>query len=136
MASVIPYFTTSSSAFFITLNDRYDRPFQARRSVEGLCSITLKIHGIWVLGLLSDHHDKQTRQTVVAMTIRHELCNPTLRSYFPIFLQQLHYDTTYRTSEARRTVKSPIGGNFSAFLAQKHSFSSLDKFPINEEKLT
>ena len=36
----------------------YDGPFQARRSVEGLRFITLKLLGNWVLGLLSHHHDE------------------------------------------------------------------------------
>ena len=62
--------------------------------------------------------------------------NPTLGSDFPIFLQHLNYDATYEPSQDRRTVTGPVGGNFSAFLAQKHPRSSLDKFPANKEKLT
>ena len=111
--------------------NRFDGPFQARWSVEGLRSITLKFLGIWVLGLLSDHHDKQAGRTVVAMTVRHELCNPTLRSDFPIFLQQLHHGATYEPSQARRTVTSSVGCSFSAFLAQKLLCSSLDRIPTN-----
>ena len=110
MASVVPFFADSSAALFITLNDRYDGPFQARRSIEGLRSITLLV--IWVLGLLSDHHDEHAGWTVVAMTVHHELRNPTLRSDFPIFLQHLHYDATYGQSQARRTVVSSVGGLF------------------------
>ena len=79
--------------------NRYDRPFQSRRSVEGLCSITLKLLGIWVLGLLCDHHDEPVGRTLVAMTVHDELYNPTLRLYFPIFLQQLHHDATYGPSQ-------------------------------------
>ena len=70
------------------------------------------------------------------MTVRHELRKPTLRSDFPIFLQLLHCDATYGPLQARRTVTSSIHGNFSAFLAQKLSGSSLDRFPANKEKLT
>ena len=114
---------------------KYDGPFQERQSVEGLRSITLKFFGIWVVGLISDHHDELVGRTVVAMTVRHELLDPTLRSDFPIFLQQLHYDATYRLSQARRIVTSPVGGNFSAFLAQNLSRSSLDRFSTNKEKL-
>ena len=72
----------------------------------------------------------------MAMTVRHKLRNPTLRSDFPIFLQQLHYDATYGPSQARRTVTSSVGGNFSAFVAQKLPRSSIDRFPANKEKLT
>ena len=72
----------------------------------------------------------------MAMTVRHELLDPTLRSDFPIFLQQLHYVAAYGPSQARRTVISSIGGNFSAFFAKKLACSSLDRFPANKEKLT
>ena len=116
--------------------NRYDRPFRARRSIEGLCSITLKLLGIWVLGLLSDNHDKPVGRTVVAITVHHELRNPTLRSDFPIFLPQLHYDSKYGPSRERWTFRRSVGGNFSAFFAQKLPRSSLDRFPPNKEKLT
>ena len=116
--------------------NRYEGPFQARRSVEGLHSITLKLLRIWVPGLLSDHHDKQAGRTIVAMTVRHEFCNPTLRPDFPIFLQQLHFEATYGPSQDRQTITNSIGCNFSAFPAQKHLRSSLDKFPASNAKLT
>ena len=73
VASIVPYFTNSSTALFITLNDRYDGPFQARRSVEGLRSIILKILEIWVLGLQTDHCDELEGQTIVALTVRRGL---------------------------------------------------------------
>ena len=61
----------------------YEGPFQARRSVEGLRSITLRLLRIWVLGLLSHHHDELAARTVVAMTVCHELHNPTLGQTSP-----------------------------------------------------
>ena len=103
---------------------RNDRLFQERRSFEGLCSITLKLLGIWVLGLLSNHHDETAGWTFVSMMVRHEIRNPIVRSDFPIFLQQLHYDAIYAPSQDRRTITSAIGGNFSLFLAQKLPRSS------------
>ena len=69
-------------------------------------------------------------------TVCHALRYPTLMSYFPIFLKQLHYGATYGPSQARQTVISSVGGNISAFLAQKHPRSSLNRFPSNKEKLT
>ncbi|TMX04012.1 hypothetical protein EJD97_012038 [Solanum chilense] len=120
----------------LPLTNRYDGPFQARWFVEGLHSITLELFGIRVLGLLYDHHDEPAGRTVVAMTVLHEHCNPTLRSDFPIFLQQLHYNATYGPSQARRTVTGPVGGNFFAFLAQKLPHSYLDRFLANKEKFT
>ena len=84
--------------FSLPSTNRYNGPFQTRWSAEGLHFITLKLLGIWVLGLLFDHHDEPAGRTVVDMKVRHELRNPTLRSDFPIFLQQLHYDATYGPS--------------------------------------
>ena len=72
----------------------------------------------------------------MAMMVHNEPRNPILRLDFPIFLQQLHYNATYGPSQARQTVTSSVGGNFSAFLAQKLLRSSLDRFPANKKKLT
>ena len=44
--------------------NRYDGPFQERRSIEGLHSIILKLLGNWVLGLLSDHYNEPAGRTV------------------------------------------------------------------------
>ncbi|TMW83318.1 hypothetical protein EJD97_002146, partial [Solanum chilense] len=54
MDSVVPYFANSSAALFITLDGRYDGVFQARWSVEGLRSITLKLleFGYWTTSLI------------------------------------------------------------------------------------
>ncbi|TMW99732.1 hypothetical protein EJD97_002072, partial [Solanum chilense] len=54
MDSVVPYFTNSSAALFITLDDRYDGTSQAQRSVEGLRSITLELLecGYWTTSLI------------------------------------------------------------------------------------
>ena len=105
-------------------------------SVEGLRSITLKLLLILVPRLLSDHYDEPAGRTVVAMTVHHDLRNPTLRSHFPIFLQQLHYGATYGPSQARQTITNPVAGSFSAFLGQKLSCSSLNRFSAKNEKIT
>ncbi|TMX00471.1 hypothetical protein EJD97_000763, partial [Solanum chilense] len=83
MDSAVPYFANSSPALFITLDGRYDEPFQARRSVEGHRFITLELLGIWVLDYFSDHHDQPTGRTVIATTVRHALRNPTLGQTSP-----------------------------------------------------
>ena len=54
----------------LPLTNTYDGPFQVRRSVEGLYSVTLKLLEIWVLGLLYDHCDEPGGRTIVAMTVR------------------------------------------------------------------
>ncbi|TMX00472.1 hypothetical protein EJD97_000764, partial [Solanum chilense] len=83
MDSVVPYFENSSDALFITLDGKYDGPFQARRSVEGLHFITLQLLGIWVLDYFSYHHDEPVGRTIIATTVRHALCNPTLGQTSP-----------------------------------------------------
>ena len=68
----------SSGSLFITLDGRYDGPFQARQSVEGLRSITLKLLEFGYWDYFSDHHDKPAGRTVMDMMVRHALRNPTL----------------------------------------------------------
>ena len=58
----------------------------------------------------------QTRRTVTSFVTPH-LVN------FPIFLQQLHYDATYRPPQARRTVISSVGGLFCISLLKTSAFS-------------
>ena len=86
MDSVVPYFANSSADLFITLDGRYDGPFQARRSVKGLRSITLELLEFGYWDYFSDHQDEPERRTIMAMTTRLEFRNPTLLSDFPIFL--------------------------------------------------
>ncbi|TMX02982.1 hypothetical protein EJD97_018865, partial [Solanum chilense] len=83
MDSILPYFKNPSAAFFITLDGRYGGPFQERRSVEGLRSITLKLLEFGYSDYFSDHHDKPVGRTVLAMTVRHALRNPTLGQTYP-----------------------------------------------------
>ena len=116
--------------------NRYDKPFQEQRSIEALRSIICKLLEYGYLNYFSNHHDELEGRTVVAMTVHHELPNPTLTSDFPIFLQQFHYDATYGPSKVLRTVTGLVGCNFYAFLAQKLLRSSLEKFPAYKEKLT
>ncbi|TMX05323.1 hypothetical protein EJD97_024625 [Solanum chilense] len=78
MDSIVPYFENSSASLFITLDGRYDGQFQARRFVEGLHFITLKLLEIWVLDYFSDHHDEPAGRTVMATTVRRALRNPKL----------------------------------------------------------
>ncbi|KEH17245.1 hypothetical protein MTR_0030s0430 [Medicago truncatula] len=40
-------------------------------------------------------------------------------TFFITLDEQLHYGATYGPSQARQTVISSVGGNFSTFLAQK-----------------
>ncbi|TMW88170.1 hypothetical protein EJD97_018953, partial [Solanum chilense] len=83
MDSVISYFANSSASLFITLDGRHDGPFLARRSVEDLRSITLKLleYGYW--DYFSDHHEEPAGRTVMDTTVRHALCNPTLGQTSP-----------------------------------------------------
>ena len=67
MESVVPYFANSGVALFIALDVRYDGPFQARRSVEGLSSITLKLLEFGYWDYFSDHHDEPAERTIVAI---------------------------------------------------------------------
>ena len=120
----------------LPLTNTYDGPFQARRSVEGLYSVTLKLHGIWVLGLLFDHHDDQQDRPSSLWRSVMNFVIPHLGQTSPIVLHQLHHDANYGPSQAQRTVTGPVDGNFYVFLAQKLLHSSLNKFPANKEKIT
>ncbi|TMW88554.1 hypothetical protein EJD97_018403, partial [Solanum chilense] len=73
----------SSAALFITLDGRYVGSLRAQRSVEGLRSKTLELleYGYW--GYFSDLHDGPAGRTVMATTVRHALCNPTLSQTSP-----------------------------------------------------
>ncbi|TMW97401.1 hypothetical protein EJD97_005598, partial [Solanum chilense] len=73
----------SSVAFFITLDGRYDGSSQAQRSVEGLRSKTLKLLEFGYWNYFSDLHEEPAGRTVMAMTIHHALCNPTLGQTSP-----------------------------------------------------
>ncbi|TMW96757.1 hypothetical protein EJD97_006839, partial [Solanum chilense] len=68
----------SSSALFITLDDRYDGSSQAQRSVEGLRSKTLELlkYGYW--DYFSELHDEPAGRTVMDTTVHHVFRNPTL----------------------------------------------------------
>ncbi|TMW90793.1 hypothetical protein EJD97_015203, partial [Solanum chilense] len=81
--SVVPHFSNSSEALFITLDGRYDGSSQAERSVEGLRSITLKLLEFGYWEYFSDLHDKPARRTVMATTVRHALRSPTLGQTSP-----------------------------------------------------
>ncbi|TMX02512.1 hypothetical protein EJD97_021247, partial [Solanum chilense] len=63
---------------FITLDGRYDGLFQARRSVEGLRSITLKLLEFRYWDYFPDNHDELVGWTFMATMVRHALRNPTL----------------------------------------------------------
>ncbi len=68
----------SSAALFITLNGRYGGPSQAQLFIEGLHSITLLLLEFGYWDYFSDHHDEPAGQTIMATTVHHALCNPTL----------------------------------------------------------
>ncbi|TMX05611.1 hypothetical protein EJD97_015269, partial [Solanum chilense] len=68
----------SSAALFITLDGRYDGSSQAQRSVEGLRFKTFELLEFGYWDYFSDHHDEPAERTVMAMTDRHVLRNPTL----------------------------------------------------------
>ena len=73
----------SSAAFFIPLDGKCDGPSQARRSVEGLRYQILQLleSGYW--DHFSDLHEEPAGRTVIAMTDRHKLRNPTLGQNSP-----------------------------------------------------
>ena len=73
----------SSAALSINLDGRYDGSSEAQRSIEGLRSKTLELleYGYW--DYFSDHHDEPAGRTVMATTVRHSLCNPTLGQTSP-----------------------------------------------------
>ncbi|TMX05861.1 hypothetical protein EJD97_011739, partial [Solanum chilense] len=73
----------SSADLFITLDGKYDGSSQALRSVEGLRSVTLELLKIGYWDYFSDLHGEPAGQTVMAMTVRHPLCNPTLGQTSP-----------------------------------------------------
>ena len=54
MDFVDPYIANSSAAHFIAVDGRYDGLSQEQRSVEGLCSIRLKLleYGYWDYSLI------------------------------------------------------------------------------------
>ena len=66
------------AALFITLDGRYDGSSQAQRSVEGLQSKTLELLEFRYWDYFSDLHDEPAGRTVMATTVHHALCNPTL----------------------------------------------------------
>ena len=73
----------SSAAFFIPLDGKCDGPSKAQRSVEGLRFKILQLleSGYW--DHFSDLHDEPAGRTVIAMTDRHKLRNPTLGQTSP-----------------------------------------------------
>ncbi|TMW81306.1 hypothetical protein EJD97_010479, partial [Solanum chilense] len=73
----------SSASLFITLDGRYDGSSQAQRSVEGLRSKTLELLGFGYWYYFSYLHDEPAGQTVMATTVRHAFCNPTLGQTSP-----------------------------------------------------
>ncbi|TMW90975.1 hypothetical protein EJD97_014978, partial [Solanum chilense] len=73
----------SYAAFFITLDGRCDRSSQAQWFVEGLCSKTLELLEFGYWDYFSDLHDEPEGWTVMATTVRHALCNPTLGQNSP-----------------------------------------------------
>ena len=100
--------------------NRYDGQFQARRSIEGLRSITLKLLEFGYWDYFSDHHDEPAGQTIMATTVHHALCNPTLA-------QTSHFPSEASLRCHLRTVTSSVGGNVSTFIAQKLPRSSLGR---------
>ncbi|TMW92951.1 hypothetical protein EJD97_012363, partial [Solanum chilense] len=62
----------------LPLDGKCDGPSKARRSVEGLRFKILQLleSGYW--DHFSDLHDEPAGRTVMAMTVRHKLRNPTL----------------------------------------------------------
>ena len=73
----------SSAAFFIPLDGKCDGPSQARRSVEGLRYKILQLLEFGYWDHFSDLHDGPAGRTVMAMTDRHKLRNPTLGQTSP-----------------------------------------------------
>ena len=67
----------SSAALFITLDGKYDRSSQTRRSVEGVHSKTLKLleYGYW--DYFSELHYEPAGRTVIDTIDRHGFCKPT-----------------------------------------------------------
>ncbi|TMX05477.1 hypothetical protein EJD97_017888, partial [Solanum chilense] len=75
--------SSSSAAFFITLDGRYDGSSQAQRSIESLRSITLELLEFGYWDYFSDLYDEPAGWTVMAMTVRHTLRNATLGQTSP-----------------------------------------------------
>ncbi|TMW83573.1 hypothetical protein EJD97_001320, partial [Solanum chilense] len=73
----------SSVALFITLDGRYDGSSQSQRSIEGLRSKTLELLEFGYWDYFSDLHNEPAGRTVMATTVRHTLCNPTLGQNSP-----------------------------------------------------
>ncbi|TMX04166.1 hypothetical protein EJD97_011384, partial [Solanum chilense] len=73
----------SSADLFITLDGRYDRFSKAQRFVEGLRSKTLELLEFRYWDYFSELHDEPAERTVMAMTVRHALRNPTLGQTSP-----------------------------------------------------
>ncbi|TMW94814.1 hypothetical protein EJD97_009762, partial [Solanum chilense] len=75
----------SSAALFITLDGRYDGSSKEQRSYKGLRFKTLELleYGFW--DYFSDLHDEHAGRTVMATTVRHAFCNPTLGQTSPSF---------------------------------------------------
>ena len=71
----------SSAAFFIPLDGKCDGPSYSR-SVEGLRFKILQLLESWYWDHFSDLHDEPAGRTVIAMTDRHNLRNPTLGQTF------------------------------------------------------
>ena len=76
-------YAISSAALFTTLDGKYDEPSQAQRSVEGLHSKTLQLLESDYWDHFSKLHDEPVGRTVIAMTDRHKLRNPTLGQTSP-----------------------------------------------------
>ncbi|TMW80511.1 hypothetical protein EJD97_018872, partial [Solanum chilense] len=68
----------SSASLFITLDGRYDGSLRAQWSVKGLRSKTLELLEYGYYGYFSDLHEELAGRTVMATTVRHVFCNPTL----------------------------------------------------------
>ena len=73
----------SSAAFFIPLDGNCDGPSQARRSVEGLRYKILQLLEFGYWDHFSDLRDEPAGRTVISITDRHKLRNPTLGQTSP-----------------------------------------------------
>ncbi|TMW83953.1 hypothetical protein EJD97_000363, partial [Solanum chilense] len=76
-------YAISSTALFITLDDRYDGSSQVQQSVEGLRSKTFELLELGYWDYFSDLHDEQAGRTIMAMTVNNAFRNPTLGQTSP-----------------------------------------------------
>ena len=118
----------SSAAFFIPLDDKCDGLSYAQRSVEGLRFKILQLleSGYW--DHFSDLHDEPAGRTVIAMTDRHKLRNPTLGQTSPSSFSS--FSTLPPTDRHKLRRWSLLH-----FFAQNLCFQLLTDFLQNKEKL-